>query len=342
LLHDRPVTEPPHTHSSAGSTPARPVGPLTNRGQRLARIEQLVELQSLVVSRGQLRTSGWSGHHIQHEVDVGRWQAPAPGVVVLHTGELTEEQALWLGVLHAGDGAVLSHLTAARRAGLRWTGVERIDVMTPRGEAVTPLEGYFFHQTRRPYARWLKPVSGPPRLPIEYAALLAAERDGNIRRALGLIVACVQQQLTTAERFGRTIPLIRKLRNGKTFALVLDDVAGGAQSFAEMDVGRLCREYGLAQPQRQVVRFDKQGRRRYLDCVWMLSDGRVVVLEVDGSFHAEVVAWWSDMKRERAVVIQGDTVLRCSSLELRLEPEDVMADLRRIGVPGVTRQSQAS
>jgi very-short-patch-repair endonuclease len=82
-----------------------------------------------------------------------------------------------------------------------------------------------------------------------------------------------------------------------------------------------------------VVRLDKDGRRRYLDCVWVLPDGRLVVLEIDGSFHAEVRAWWSDMKRERSVVIQGDTVLRCSTIELRLEAADVMDDLRRIGVP---------
>jgi hypothetical protein len=304
---------------------------------RLGLVEELAERQSRVVSRQQLREAGWTRHQIDHEIDVGRWQAPAPAVVVMHTGHLNEEQSLWLGVLHAGDGAVLSHLTAARRAGLRWTPAEQIDVLTPKGHLVQPLAGYFFHQTRRPYARWVKPAAGPPRLPIEYAALLAAERDGNIRRALGLVVAVVQQQLSTAERIGGTIPTIRKLRHGKTFRLVLLDVAGGAQSFAEIEVGRLCEQFGLMPPSRQVVRLDKQGRRRYLDCVWVLLDGRVVVLEVDGSFHAEVVAWWSDMKRERAVVIQGDTVLRCSSIELRLEPADLMSDLRRVGVPAMTR-----
>ena len=46
-------------------------------------------------------------------------------------------------------------------------------------------------------------------------------------------------------------------------------------------------------PTRQVVRLDKQGRRRYLDCVWVLPDGRVIVLEIDGSFHAEVTDWWN-------------------------------------------------
>jgi hypothetical protein len=41
-------------------------------------------------------------------------------------------------------------------------------------------------------------------------------------------------------------------------------------------------------------------------------------------------------------VIQGDTVLRCSSIELRLEPADVMADLRKVGVPPVNRAAAAS
>jgi hypothetical protein len=261
---------------------------------------------------------------------------------VLNTGELSEVQRQWVGVLHAGEGAVLSHLTAARCGGLRWVGDDTIHVLTPKGDLVAPLDGYFFHQTRRPYEHWVKAVSGPPRLPIEYAALLTAERDHHVRRALGLLVACVQQQLTTAEHFGRAIPTIRKLRHGRTFKLVLADIAGGAQSFAEIEVGRLCKEHGLMPPARQVVRLDKQGRRRYLDCAWVLPDGRVVALEVDGSFHAEVVAWWTDMKRERAVVIQGDTVLRCSSIELRLEPHDVMDDLRRAGVPALDRFVQAS
>ena len=261
----------------------------------------------------------------------------------MHTGGLDDEQALWLGVLHAGDGAVLSHLTAARRANLRWTAPDLIDVMTPRGDTVLPLKGYRFHQTRRPYERWVKPVSGPPRLPIEYAALLAAERDRNIRRALGLLVACVQQGLTTCERFALAIPRHPQAAQRQDVSLSSSMTSPEERSrFAELEVGRLCAEYGLTAPTRQVVRLDKDGRRRYLDCVWVLPDGRVVVLEVDGSFHAEVVAWWSDMKRERAVVIQGDTVLRCSSIELRLEPEDVMADLRRIGVPSVTMESRAS
>ena len=90
------------------------------------------------------------------------------------------------------------------------------------------------------------------------------------------------------------------------------------------------------------VRYDKEGRRRYLDCVWVLPDGQVVVLEIDGSFHADVSTWWRDMKRERAVVVQGDRVLRCSTIELRLEPADIIDDLKRAGVPSLDRFVHAS
>src|SRR5687767_14026145 len=158
------------------------------------------------MARWQLRALGWTDKQIDHEVAIGRWQSPASGLLVVHTGPLLDDERLWVGVLHAGRGAVLSHLTAARTGGLHWVGRDVIDVLTPKGDLVEPLDVYFFHQTRRPYERWVKPVSGPPRLPIEHAALLTAERDGNVRRAIGLLAACVQQGLTTTDRLGSTIP----------------------------------------------------------------------------------------------------------------------------------------
>ena len=338
----RCVTKPRHPDSSATSSAESRSDPQTNRGRRLARIEPLIGSQSGVVARRQLKAAGWSDRHIDHEVDFERWQRPTPGVLVTNTGVLSESQRQWVGILHAGPGAVLSHVTAARCAGLRWVGSETIDVLTPKGDLVAPVDGYFFHQTRRPYDRWVRPAAGPPRLPLEFAALLAAERDPFVRRAIGLLAACIQQGLTNADRFWATIPLIRKLRNGKTFKLVLADIAGGAQSFAEINVAQLCSQAGLLPPTRQVIRVDKHGRRRYLDCVWVLPDGRVIVLEVDGSFHADVDNWWKDMKRERGVVVQGDTVLRCSTVELRLEAADIIDDLRRVGVPSQHRFVQAS
>jgi hypothetical protein len=331
------VTARPADDSSVDPSAEAPGRSQTNREVRLARLAPLAKAQERVASRVQLRGLGWSDGQIEHEIRYGRWHAPTWGVVAMQNAPLSYDQRLWLGVLHAGDGAVLTHLTSCRRAGLEWKGDdETIHVLTTKGDLVDPIEGYFFHQTRRPYGQWVRPVpSGPPRLPIEHSALLTAERDRYVRRAVGLLAASVQQRLTTADRLIITARQIRKLRHGAIFLPLLDDIAGGAQSFAEIDVGRLCGRAGLAQPTRQAVRTDNDGRRRYLDCEWQLPDGRLVALEVDGSFHLQVGNWWSDMKRERAVVLSRTTVLRCATIELRLEAWEVMSDLRRAGVPSV-------
>ena len=81
------------------------------------------------------------------------------------------------------------------------------------------------------------------------------------------------------------------------------------------------------------MRRDPAGRRRYLDCEWELEDGRVVVLEVDGSHHVEVGHWEADMKRERAIVVSRRTVLRCTANEARHDQAALAADLRAAGVP---------
>jgi hypothetical protein len=126
---------------------------------------------------------------------------------------------------------------------------------------------------------------------------------------------------------------IRKLRHGDLFRLALGDIAGGADSFAEIDAVRICKEAGLQPPRRQARRMDKTGRWRYLDLEWVLPDGRVLVLEIDGSFHMRTEHWWKDQKRERGIVVSGRIVLRCSSIEIRLEPGDVIEDLITAGVP---------
>lgn len=303
------------------------------RTHRLDAVTPLLARQAGIVHRGQLYDRGWTFEQVRHEIDIGRWQQLAPAVVALQSGPLSHEQRLWLGVLHAGPGAVLSHVTACVHAGLRWTAPPAIDVLTPKGDLVAPLPGYFFHQTRRPYVYWVDRDSPMPRLRIEHASLLAAERDRSVRRAIGLLAAAVQQELTTPDALAKAVLQIRKLRHKKHLVLALGDIAGGAESFAEIDVGRICQDAGLPRPDRQAVRVDSTGRRRYLDCEWHLPNGRVVVLEIDGSFHMRTEHWVRDMQRERSIVADGRIVLRCSSVEVRLDPQAIVFDLMRVGVP---------
>ena len=61
------------------------------------------------------------------------------------------------------------------------------------------------------------------------------------------------------------------------------------------------------------------------------------MLEVDGAHHVDVPSWQADMRRERAVVIGGAQVLRATSVEVRVEPAQIVNDLVAIGVPRLVR-----
>jgi hypothetical protein len=61
--------------------------------------------------------------------------------------------------------------------------------------------------------------------------------------------------------------------------------------------------------------------------------GEIVVLEIDGGHHIDVVHWQADMRRERGIVISRRWVLRATTLEVRLGPAVIVADLKAMGVP---------
>ncbi len=314
--------------SAGGSRPAQ-----VSRSDRLSHLDPSFRDQLGVVRRAQLYESGWTRHHVEHEIRYGRWQLAAPEVVVLHNGPLTYEQRLWVGILHTGSAAALSHATTLKVNSLEHWDPPLIDVISPRGNTVEKLEGFFFHETRRDYCDWIHPTRRPRQLRIEEACLLAAERKRSARSGIGLVAACVQQRLTVPDRLFASSLTVSKLRHGHQIRLAVLDIAGGAHSFAEIDIARVCRHYGLRQPTRQQFRLDRSGRRRYLDCEWDLEDGTKIVLEIDGAFHREAENWWRDMQRERSVVIEVGRVLRCSTIEIRLEPEQIASDLLAVGVP---------
>ena len=57
---------------------------------------------------------------VEHEIDVGRWTAVSPDVVATQNAALTRPQLMWLGVLHGGPRATLTHATACEVGGLSW------------------------------------------------------------------------------------------------------------------------------------------------------------------------------------------------------------------------------
>lgn len=95
-------------------------------------------------------------------------------------------------------------------------------------------------------------------------------------------------------------------------------------SISEMDFSRLCREFGIRQPDRQIPRRSRRGIRR-LDVYF---DAERVVVEIDGIGHADPENWLDDHERQNDIVIQGDrTFLRVSTWVIKYEPEYFMEQL---------------
>lgn len=300
-------------------------------------LDALVERQCRVVTRAQLRDHGIGAGAVRAAVAAERWSLVGDRVILLQTGEPTLAQSWWIGVLHAADWtagtAGLSAWTGLEADGLRGFESPLAHVVVRRGAHVPQLPGLKVHESRRLELSDLHPSRTPPRTLTERSAVDAAVWTSNVRLACALLCAVVQQRLSTAERIRECLEGAGKVRHRRYLLATLADIAGGAHSLAELDVGRVCRRAGLAEPARQRVRRDQNGRKRYVDCEWDLPDGRVVVLEVDGSQHMEVAQWWADMPRQRGVTGWGRLVLRCAAIELRITPQAVAADLAAAGVP---------
>ncbi|MFC7489972.1 MULTISPECIES: hypothetical protein [unclassified Knoellia] len=295
-------------------------------------VTRLAKAQNGLLARRQLRALGLTWGHVLTHLLAERWAERSPVVVSTFTGELTREQRAWLGVLHAGPPAIVGGYTALELHGLKNWHRDAITVLVDDEEHLDRLEGIDWVRTRRPLDLWHSKGHELPMARVEPAALLCAAYSPHPRMAQGLLAAVVQQRLTTVPKLRDQMERMKPLKRAPRFRVVLAEIEGGAGSLAEIDVTRMCRDYGLPRPDRQKKRKDSVGRWRYTDCEWDLPDGTVIVLEVDGAFHMEVEHWESDIKRERRITRRGRVVVRCTAREVRDEPFELAADLRSLGL----------
>jgi hypothetical protein len=290
------------------------------------RVAALATAQDSVVTRLQLSAVGIDRGHVRNQIRAGRWRTAGHRVVILHTGQLTLDEQRWSAVLGQTSTAALGGITAAQAHGLDWKSDERLHVVVPEGSRIVPTDGVIVHASRtyRP-AEDLQPGSGVPRTRIERAIIDGSAWAISDRRACGLLCASVQQGLVQAEGLLVALAAAGPIRRRHLIALTVGDIQGGAQSLLEIDFGTLAARAGLPPPRRQVVRLDAQGKRRYIDVDFDFFD-----VEVDGAIHLKPASYWEDMHRQNELTIAGaPRTLRFSTVAIRLEPEEVVSQLRR-------------
>jgi hypothetical protein len=284
-----------------------------------------------VATRSELLQAGLSYPQIEAQLSAARWQEIGRAVV-LHNGAPTREQAERVALIECGPRAVLTSFTAAARWGLRDWHREEIHVLAPGGTCAPRLPGIVLHRTRDwPRADVVRTRHLHRLAP---ALLIAAASFRSPRPGCGILAAAVQQRLTTAADIEQALRQSPRVRHRASLVAAAQDIAQGAHALSEIDLRRLCRRFGLPLPTHQAVRIEPDGRRRYLDAEWRLSDGRAVAVEIDGAYHLSQHQAGEDQVRQNAVVIKGTLVLRYQSITVRDQPERVAAQLAEaLGLP---------
>jgi hypothetical protein len=294
------------------------------------RLAELAHGQYGVLSRDQLRAAGFGKDHVRTAVQARRWQAFGRRVVVLHNATLSSRQREWVAVLLAGKPAALAGLTAAAAAGLTGFSSDRVHVLVARDSNAGWPSWVQVHNSNRFAPRDVQANASPPRTRIARAVVDAASWSANPRCACAIVCAAVQQRLTATDRLAVELRHAGAVRHAGVLRTLLGDIAGGGHTLAEIELTALAHRAGLPPPRRQVLRREPGGRARYLDAEFDLPDGTVLAVEIDGSVHLEPLTWWDDMVRQNELTISRCVTLRFGSMAIRLAPELVVDQLRRI------------
>lgn len=248
-------------------------------------------------------------------------------VVVAHNGPLTHEQALWVAVLRAPRGVVVSGLTAAVRRGLRERPPARPELLVPAAGPLPHLPGVDVSRTRLLPAVDVHPTAQPPQLRLPRALVDAASRSQRPDDVRALLCAGVQQRLVRASDLREVVLRSGPVRHRGLMLRTLSDVEAGAHSVRELDFLRVLRRGRLPLPDLQVVRA-RPGGRYYLDAAWRRYALRA---EVDGLGHLLVGSWAADLDRTNELQLLGpeECCLRIPGFWLDERPQHVVEQVRR-------------
>jgi hypothetical protein len=286
-------------------------------------MEALARNQYGVVARRQLRDLGMSRDAIATRLERRHLHEVHLGVYLVGTRRIGRRGRWMAAVLASGEGAALSHRSAARFWQLMPPAVEWVDVTSP-GRRVRR-EGIVSHRSNLPDDEWLVeeriPVTSPFRTIVDLAAVLKLrelERAFHEAEVRGL-----RDRVSLPMLLGR-YPGRRGSRNLRVLLEAPEPVGFTRNDFEEGFVA-FVDAYGLRRP-RMNGTLSLRGRFFEIDALW--EDERVVVELDSRSVHGTNRNFESDKQRDRILLAEGWRTMRVTWRQLKHEPDEVAADLR--------------
>ena len=284
-----------------------------------------------MIARAQLLDLGVSAKAIDRRLANGRLHLLWRGIYAVGRPRVTHRGWWMAAVLACGDGAVLSHLSAAELWGIRGSNTiseEEVDqpveihVSVPQGR-IRRLSGILAHRRQSLKDSDMTqrdgiPVTEPGRTLIDLGSLLGqAELEPVVNAAdrLDLINPEQLRARVAANRGMDGVKNLRRILDLRTFALT--------DSELERRFLRLVLRARLPAPKTQQV---VKGFR--VDFLW--PELRLIV-ETDGlRYHRTPSQQAKDRTRDHLLVVDGFTVLRFTHAQVTYDPDHVVRTLRAV------------
>jgi hypothetical protein len=279
-------------------------------------IAELARRQHGVVGRAQLKAMALGEDAIDRRVKRGHLHRVHRGVYVVGYPHLTRNGAFMAAVLACGDGAALSHFSAAVLWGMLSSGGS-IHVTTPRDRE---RPGLVVHRARLDgdvRKRAGIPVTAPARTLIDLADV-APRRT--LERAMDEAEYLRLDCTGLTPKHGR--------RGSGTLCSVLAVHRPGStrtKSLLEELFLALCDKHGLPRPE---VNVHIEG----YECDFVWRDQRLIVETDGGAAHGTTRAMKRDPLRDGDLMIAGWRVWRISYERLLREPDAIAEQLIGLGI----------
>ena len=288
-------------------------------------IAQTAFAQHGVVTFEQLRDAGLGPGAINLRVRHGRLHRLHRGVFAVGHTRISQEGRWLAAVLALGEGAVLSHVSAAALWGVRHSSSAYVHVTVPTPGGRTPRRGVVVHRSRK-----LAPedvdeqqgiaVTSVSRTLLDLAGVLTPTRlERAVERSLALrlfdlraveAVLAANPRRPGATALAQIVAEIHhepSLTRRELEALMLD----------------LCDAHGIERPEVNVLIDGME-----VDFVWRAQR---LIVETDGrEFHETPTAFQRDRERDERLTVLGYRVVRFTYRRLVGEPAGVAATLRAL------------
>jgi hypothetical protein len=275
----------------------------------------------------------------------GPWQRPLPGIIVMSSGRVTEDQVVTAALLLGGPDAMVSGIEACRRYGLRRgpAALRRagppleVELVLPHGRQVRGVGFVHVERTHRmPEPRM---HGGFPLVPPERALLAAARRLHDYREIAELFSEAVQRGLTTVGALWTEMELGSRRGTANPRA-VLREVGEGVRSAAELDAKKLLARAGLPPAVWNVEVHDARGRLLGVADCWF--DDVALAWEIDSTeWHLSPADHDRTVRRAAAFGAAGAIVFPSKPGDVRRAGAAVIAQLRAAHAHAATRPRPA-